>query len=106
MKPTPSRKRESPTVPTEGLTLAAARPARRRQFEVYCPGIGVMHEPGQAAAAIAPPGPQGLLQGVQDQHGPHRGGGPPAQDPVGVRVDDERDSVEYGYAEVHRIPVG
>ena len=37
------------------------------------------------------PGPDGVLDGVQDQCGVHGGGGPPADDPPGVGVDDERD---------------
>ena len=50
-----------------------------------------MHQPGQVAGAVTAPGPEGLLEGIEDQRGGHRGGGAPAQDPAGVRVDDERD---------------
>ena len=61
-------------------------------IEVYwAAGVGVMDQPGQVRGAVAAAGPQGLLQGVEDQGGLHRGGGAPAQDPAGVRVDDERD---------------
>ena len=50
-----------------------------------------MDQPGQVPVAAAPPGPQGLLQCIEDQGGLHRGGGAPAQDPPRVRIDDERD---------------
>lgn len=53
--------------------------------------IGVMDQPVQVGAAAPLPGPQGLLQGIEDQAGPHGNGSPPAQDPPGVSVDDERD---------------
>jgi hypothetical protein len=51
----------------------------------------MLDQPGQIRLALAGPGPDGLLHGVQDELGSHRGAGPPAQDAAGVGVDDEGD---------------
>ena len=50
-----------------------------------------MDEPGEGVHAFALPGPDGVLDGVWDELGGHRGRGAPADDPPGVGVDDERD---------------
>ena len=61
-------------------------------IEVYCDPASVWWtSPARSPAPSAAPGPHGLLERVQDQRGPHRPGGAPAQDPPGVGVDDERD---------------
>jgi hypothetical protein len=42
------------------------------------------------AFALAAPGPDRVLEGVEHQRGLHRGGRPPAQDPPRVGLDLER----------------
>jgi hypothetical protein len=60
-------------------------------IEVYwAAGVVVVHQPAKVGDAGAAAGPDRHLQPVQDQAGPHGGGGPPAQDAPGVGVDDER----------------
>jgi hypothetical protein len=77
-------------VPTEALTPAAASRSVNA-IEVYCADVSVVDQPGQARAAFALAGPRGLLEGVEDQRGAHRRGGPPAQDPSRIGVSDKRD---------------
>jgi hypothetical protein len=47
----------------------------------------VTDQPGQVTTVFPPP----PLQGVRDQHGLHRPGGAPAQDPPRAGVDNESD---------------
>jgi hypothetical protein len=54
-------------------------------------GVGVMNHPAQIGDAVAAPGPDRVLDGIQDQLRGHRGRGAPAKDAPGVRVGDERD---------------
>ena len=61
------------------------------QRDVLQPMIMVLNEAGEIDVALASAGPDGLLDGVEDQPGSHRDAGPPAQDAAGVGVDDERD---------------
>ena len=70
---------------------ASASRSPKRSERVLRSAVVVMDQPGQVGVAFAPPGPDGLLERVQDDAGGHRGGGPPAEDPAGVGVDDERD---------------
>jgi hypothetical protein len=53
-------------------------------------GVVVVHEPGQVGDSFLLAGEDRHLQGVEDQLGPHGGGGLPAQDAAGERVDHER----------------
>jgi hypothetical protein len=56
-----------------------------------------MHEPGGSPLGVgAVSGIKGLPEGVEDQRGLLAGGDPPAQDPPGEHVDDERDVAEPG----------
>lgn len=49
-----------------------------------------MHQPVQVVA-FPLPGPDRLLQRVQDELGAHARADPPAEDPAGTGIDDERD---------------
>jgi hypothetical protein len=61
-------------------------------MEVYwAAAVGVVHQTGQVGDAFASAGPDRHLQGVEDQRGGHRRGGPPAEDHPGEDVEDERD---------------
>jgi long-chain acyl-CoA synthetase len=54
-------------------------------------GTAVIMERFDLGDAVAAPGPDRVLDGIQDQLRGHRGRGAPAKDAPGVRVGDERD---------------
>jgi hypothetical protein len=56
-----------------------------KAIEVRAAGVVVVHQPGQVGDPVAGARPHGVLEGIQDQRGGHRGGGPPAGDPAGAR---------------------
>ena len=58
--------------------------------------IRMVHNAFEIEDALLLAGPDGLLDGVEDHGGGHRGGYPPAQDPAGVGVGDEGDVGEAG----------
>lgn len=62
-----------------------------RHRHVLRPGVGVTDQSWPDRPAVLAAGPQGVLEGVEDQAGAHVTGGPPAEDAAGVSVDDERD---------------
>ncbi len=94
-----SRRTASRSLTVVGVALAAHRADGARGVEalgernggVLRPGVVVAHEPGQAAHALAAAGPDRLLEGVEHQLRLHGCRCPPAQDPTGVRVEDEGD---------------
>ena len=53
--------------------------------------VAVGDQPVQAGGSVLCAGEEGVLDGVEDQVGGHRPGGPPPEDPTAVGVDDERD---------------
>lgn len=57
---------------------------------ILAAGVGVMHQPAQVGNTGPAALPDGPLKRVEDQRRAHAGRGPPAQDPAGVGVDDER----------------
>src|ERR687898_2161785 len=72
-----------------GLDTSGGEPFGEGQRYVLGPAVMVMDQAGQVAAAVAGPGPDGLLNRVEDELGGHRGAGPPAEEAAGVGVDDE-----------------
>jgi hypothetical protein len=50
----------------------------------------------EGGGAVLGAGEEGMLDGVKDQVGGDRLGGPPAQDPAAVGVDDERHAQQPG----------
>lgn len=55
------------------------------------PGVGVLEQAGEVGDTLLAAGPDGVLEGVQDQVGGHPRGGTPAHDPAGEDVEVERD---------------
>ena len=79
--------------PHRGGDAGLGQPLAVAQRRVLGSSVAVGHHRVKRACidrAGALAGPDGLLEGVQDELGGHRGAAPPAQDPAGVGVGHER----------------
>ncbi len=88
--------RVSPMVPVEAVSPCRTKVSVNPTEACLTAGVVVRYEPGQVDDAFMGASDEGVLEGVEDQVGGHRGGCPPAGDAAGGRVDDECDRDEPG----------
>ena len=82
--------RASPTDPTDGSTPSSMSRWVNATEVYWAPASLCAISPRRLAVPFLGAGEERVLDGVEDQVGGHRPGGPPPQDPATIGVDDQR----------------